>query len=80
MTTLKDTSEEAEFLAKTYALDFPGKNAKTLAKDVFQEIEIKHSTMPHSFLNLNQQETMIYNERKKAFGNYETIIMSPPHC
>jgi len=40
MTTLKDTSEEAEFLAKTYALDFPGKNAKTLAKDVFQEVEM----------------------------------------
>ena len=67
MTTLKDTSEKAEFLAETYALDFPGKNSKTSAKDVFQEIEIKYSTIPHSFLNLNQLETMIYNERKNAF-------------
>ena len=46
---------------------------ETLANDVLQEIGIKHSTIPHSFLNLNQLETMIYNERKKAFGHYETI-------
>jgi len=78
--SLLHTSDESSYLAKTYAIDFPGKNAKVLAKEVYEEIEIKYKDRPHSYLNLNQLETMVYNERKKAFGNYETAIMSPPLC
>ena len=64
MTTLKDTLEEAEFLAKPYALDFPRKNTKTLTKDVFHQRNW-NQTFDHTFVNLNQLETIIYNERKK---------------
>ena len=78
--SLLHTSDESSYLAKTYAIDFPGKNAKVLVKEVYEEIEIKYKDRPHSYLNLNQLETMVYNERKKAFGNYETAIMSPPLC
>ena len=35
------------------------------------ELEIKQKDIPHSFHNLNQLETMIYNDRKKIL---ETMI------